>query len=103
MKWVVKEDIGVAKLYNDEFTKDLLTLYWGEKWGHGEGFTVCALVGGVYYNDIPIEADSIEEAKYNTEIWFCDILKNTINKYMEYIDYYDEISKNLTHGNMSLL
>ena len=33
MKWVVKEDIGVAKLYNDEFTKDLLTLYWGKKWG----------------------------------------------------------------------
>lgn len=63
-----RESDQIAFLYLGEGTSNkALTLYWGHKWGYGQGFTVSGGIGGTYYSHAELSADNLEDAKAEAE------------------------------------
>lgn len=82
-------DDQIAKLYpNPESDSHILTLYWGSKWGYGDGFTFSGGIGGTYYDHNPIEADSIPEAMEKTIIWLSEKIENCRENCLRSAAYY---------------
>lgn len=88
--WDMKdEDIQIAFMYlDDEKKHEALTLYWGEKWGAGAGFSISGRVSSTYYSHEPIEADSVAEAKEKAEIWFSEKIKECLDRCTKSVEYY---------------
>lgn len=86
------EDIQILFMYLDEEKKHkALTLYWGEKWGAGDGFTISGGIGGTYYSHHPIEAESVSEAMKKTEQWFANRINECLERCMKSVSYYREL------------
>lgn len=100
LTWVMKEpDDPFAKLClasNPDHT--ILTLYWGEVWGCGEGFTISGGIGSTYYSHEPIDASSIDEAKAKTEMWLAEKVKEQLAYHMRSIDFYKKLLAELPNG-----
>ena len=97
LTWVMKEpEDRLAKLcLCSNPDNPILTLYWGEVWGYGEGFTISGGIGSTYYSHEPIDANSIDEAKAKTEIWLAEKAKEQLAYHMRSIDFYKELLEDL--------
>lgn len=98
MTWDLRRvEDQIAFLYLDRGLKHkALTLYWGEKWGYGEGFSVSGGIGGAYYCHNEIEARDLGEAMNATERWFYEKIAECLKNCLETAEHYTSILADLS-------